>query len=85
MSELTDILIQALDGNAALALVLIGLALANALQTRHFDKRIESVGSRLESVETRVKRTEDYLMNGRRLPDGGRETVEESDQEDQGG
>lgn len=86
MSELTDILIQAMDGNAALALVLIGLTLLNGLQTRHFDKRLGGVKERLGAVETRVQRTETFLINGpKRLPDGGRrEDLEEPGADDGG-
>jgi hypothetical protein len=55
MSELTDILIQAVNGNAALVLVLVGLFLSNVWQTKHWDKRFSG-------IEERVKRAENHLI-----------------------
>lgn len=71
MSELTDLMIQAVNGNAALVLVLVGLFLLNGWQTRHFDKRFQS-------VETRVQRAENYLMRADQelAADGGPEVTE---------
>jgi hypothetical protein len=67
MSEMIDIMIQAMDGNAALVLVLVGLFLLNGWQTRHFDKRFST-------IESRVARAETHLMDQSAiLTDGGEE------------
>lgn len=80
-------MVAALDGapEAVLALILIGLFVLNAWQTRHFDARMGQVDNRVESVEERVKRTETYLMEsdaGPAMADGGREVEEQDDAEE---
>ena len=77
MSELTDIMIQALGGNAALVLVLVGLFALNAWQTRHFDRRMQHVDDRMGSVEQRIKRAENYLIGGEPATDGGQPVDDE--------
>ncbi len=75
MSELTDLIVQAAGGNVAIGLILVGLFALNVWQTRHFDKRFES-------VETRVRRAENYLMEGQlAYTDGGEPAEEERDDE----
>jgi len=79
MSELTDIMITALGGDPALVLVLVGLFLFNGWQTRHMDKRLQSVGTRVNRVEDRVKRTESHLIDKTAYTDGGKIDTEEED------
>jgi len=75
MSELTDLIVQAAGGNVAIGLILVGLFALNVWQTRHFDKRFSS-------VETRVRRAENYLMEGQpAYTDGGEPVEEERDDE----
>lgn len=63
MSAVTDLLIEALNGNAVLALILVGLFALNSWQTKHFDKRFGSVDNRMQSVEKRIIRAENHLIN----------------------
>jgi len=79
MSELTDMLVTALDGNAALTLILVGLFLLNGWQTRHFDRRLSSVSKRAGRIEDRVKRTESHLIDNTAYTDGGKIETKEGD------
>jgi len=79
MSELTDLMITALGGNPALVLVLVGLFLLNGWQTRHMDKRLEAVGTRVGRIEDRVKRTESHLIDKTAYTDGGKIDTEGED------
>ncbi|WP_115863367.1 hypothetical protein [Halorussus litoreus] len=63
MSEFTDLVIRALDGNVILSLLILGLGGIDVLQTKYigsrFDRQAERIG-RLEAahIETDGGRTE---------------------------
>lgn len=51
MSEFTDLVITALDGNAVLALLILGLAGIDVLQTKYIGARFDRQGKRIGRLE----------------------------------
>lgn len=53
MSELTDILIQASKSNLAVAVMIIGLAFVDLIQTRYLTNRMERMTEQITRLENR--------------------------------
>ncbi|WP_158055963.1 hypothetical protein [Halorussus halophilus] len=51
MSEFTDLVIQALDGNAVLAVLILGLGGIDVLQTKYIGSRFDRQGRRIGRLE----------------------------------
>lgn len=58
MSELTDLIIQSLDGNVALALLILGGYLVDGILWRLTSDEIQDVESRIARLETQSMRSD---------------------------
>lgn len=53
MSELTDILIQASESNLAIAVMIVGLAFVDLIQTRYLTARMKRMSNQMQKIEER--------------------------------
>lgn len=53
MSELTDLIIQSANGNMAVALMILGLAFVDLIQTRYITNRMRRMSDQIQRIEKR--------------------------------